>query len=143
MFLTKIGPQELHNWVLKEVYALAFTILIKYPIVLGQDFFMIFAHKSLSFWDESIVTSDAVRAKNHQHCKWRFRLVGKLIGHAYRTAEKLSLSSEWLFSNLSQPLRWQNFFLQIAAKEAKFRFPQSVFLQLYLTLRLNQIFTAF
>ena len=72
---------------------MALTVLIEYLIVTGQDVFVIFAHKSLCFRDESLLASDAVRAEDHQHRKRGLRLDGKLSGHAYRIADKLSLAS--------------------------------------------------
>ena len=102
-----------------------------------------FAHESLGFWNEPLVASNAVRAKDHQHRKWSLRLLGKFIGHAYRSADKLSLASDWLSEDLLLPPRWQSFILQEAAELAKFWFPQSVSLQLFHSWRSIESLNAF
>ena len=90
----------MHHRVLEEIYELALTVLIKYLVESGSNFLLVFAHESLGFWNEPRLASDAVRVDDHEHRKWSLRLIGKFIGHAYRVAEKMSLSTDWLPADL-------------------------------------------
>ena len=55
----------MHYGVREEFEALALTVLIEYLVVTGQDVLVILAHESLDFWDDPLLASDAVRAKDH------------------------------------------------------------------------------